>query len=171
MDMVRNAEIEKVVGLRPMDARDLSFLQEVYASTRIEELIPLNWPQEQMTAFLQMQFQAQHAHYQSHFPGADFRIVLREGKPIGRLYVHRTPEEIRIIDIALLPEYRREGIGTYLLKSILAEAAATGRPVRICVERFNPALALYERLGFSKNGDTGVYRQMEWRPQSLHLQG
>ena len=148
----------------------MPFLQQVYSSTRTAELDLVNWTPVQKQAFLEMQFRAQHQHYQAHFAGAEFQIVLCNHQPIGRFYVCRSSNEIRILDIALLPEQRRRGIGSLLLKSVLTEAKDTGKPVRIYVERFNPALSLYERLGFSKIGDTGVYFQMEWVSQQQQNQ-
>jgi Acetyltransferase (GNAT) domain len=75
----------------------------------------------------------------------------------------RAGEEIRIVDIALLPAYCNRGVGTTLLRGLQSEAAAAGKPLRIHVERFNPALRLYERLGFRPIEDKGVYLFMEWR--------
>jgi ribosomal protein S18 acetylase RimI-like enzyme len=77
--------------------------------------------------------------------------------------VARWPEELRVVDIALLPEFRRRGIGTGLLRALLEEEAGRGLPVRIHVERFSPALALYERLGFRLLEDRGVYLFLECR--------
>jgi ribosomal protein S18 acetylase RimI-like enzyme len=116
----------------------------------------------QQEAFLRMQVAAQDAYDREHYPGATFRIILRDGVPIGRLYVARWPDEIRIMDIALLPEHRNAGIGTSLLRELLAGGAATEKRVSIHVERFNPALRLYERLGFRPVADRGVYWLPEW---------
>ena len=151
--------------LRPIRPEDQPFLYEVYASTRLEELAPLGWNADQQAAFLTQQFNAQHQYYQANYPGADFQIILVNDQPAGRIYVDRRIDEIRLIDIALLPEYRNGGIGSRLLKDLLAEAARAGKPVRIHVEKFNPALRLYERLGFSISDDRGVYWFMEWRPR------
>ena len=85
------------------------------------------------------------------------------------MYVLRDPTELKIIDIALLPEFRRAGIGSKLLTQLLVEAAITGVPVRIYVEVFNPAMRLYERLGFVRIASTGVYYQMEWRPPGMEV--
>ena len=85
--------------------------------------------------------------------------------PVGRLYVARWQDEIRIVDIALLPPYRNTGLGTTILRDLLAEAAVAHKPVRIHVEKFNPALRLYERLGFVPIADKGVYLFMEWTPR------
>ena len=152
------------ITLRPVTSDDEPFLYRVYASTREDELAPLGWDETQKEAFLRMQFNAQHVFYQEQFTSADFNIILAEDKPIGRLYVDRRDDEIRIVDIALLPEHRNSGIGSALLDDLLTEAAAVSKPVRIHVERFNPALRLYDRLGFIQVGDNGVYYLMEWSP-------
>jgi GNAT superfamily N-acetyltransferase len=153
------------LSLRSICPEDESFLRRVYASTRLEGLAPLGWSTEQRVAFLDQQFDAQNYHYQIHYAGAEFQIILLDERPVGRLYVARRPDQILVIDIALLPEYRNAGIGSRLLGSLLDEAAATGKPVRIHVEKLNPALRLYERLGFSIVQDRGVHWSMEWVPR------
>jgi ribosomal protein S18 acetylase RimI-like enzyme len=153
------------IALRPISPGDEELLYRIYASTREEELAPVGWSPEEKVAFLRQQFTAQHRYYQEHYVDSRFDIVLADGLPIGRLYVARWTREIRLIDIALLPAYRRRGIGGALLRELLAEGEASGRPVTIHVEVYNPALALYERLGFRKVADRGVYQLMEWRPR------
>jgi ribosomal protein S18 acetylase RimI-like enzyme len=108
-----------------------------------------------------MQFDAQATWYAAHYEGATFDVVVVEGEPAGRLYVHRGEREIRIVDIALLPEYRGRGVGTSLLGKLLAEADLAGKSVTIHVERLNPALQLYQQLGFSLAEDKGVYLFLE----------
>jgi GNAT superfamily N-acetyltransferase len=152
------------VAFRPIQPDDEPFLYRLYASTREAELRPVPWTSEQKAAFLRQQFQAQHAFYQEQYRDTRFEVILRDGQPIGRLYVARWADEIRIVDIALLPEHRGGGIGTGILRDLLAEAAAAGKRVRIHVERLNPARRLYERLGFAPVEDKGVYVLMEWRP-------
>jgi ribosomal protein S18 acetylase RimI-like enzyme len=152
------------VTLRPIEPDDTAFLYQVYASTRQAELALVNWEEAQKEAFLRMQFTAQHRYYQEHYPDAAFQVILCDSHPAGRLYVDRWPDEIRIVDIALLSEYRGAGIGTALLRALQAEAAKIGKRVSIHVEQFNPALRLYARLDFSRIADRGVYYLMEWTP-------
>lgn len=155
-----------VVGLRAATAEDEPFLYTVYASTRAEELALVDWDDRQKSAFVQMQFTAQHRYYHEHFADAAFQIVECEGIPAGRLYVARWPSEVRIIDIALLPRFRNRGIGSGLLGQLQREAADTGNRLSIHVERMNPALNLYTRLGFQVTADQGVYLLMEWTPSA-----
>lgn len=152
------------ITLRPIQPEDMTFLCEVYASTRQEELAMVEWDEAQKTAFLQMQFAAQHTYYQENYTNAVFLVILLDGQPVGRLYVARWAEEIRLIDVALLPAYRGAGIGSGLLRALMAEAAQAGKPLRIHVEKQNPALRLYERLGFRPIVDRGVYWFLEWSP-------
>jgi GNAT superfamily N-acetyltransferase len=158
MPLTRDA----VVTLRPVSPDDRAFLLALYASTREVELALVDWDAAQKAAFVQMQFDAQHAYYQEHYSGATFDVVLAGGEPAGRLYVSREADEIRIVDIALLPVHCNRGIGTTLLRGLQSEAAAAAKPLRIHVERFNPALSLYHRLGFRQVADRAVYLFMEW---------
>jgi ribosomal protein S18 acetylase RimI-like enzyme len=148
--------------LRPVRAGDERHLFAVYASTRAEELAQVGWDDTQKEAFLRMQFEAQRKFYESEYPGAEFQLILVADQPAGRFYVHRREKEIRVMDVALLPEYRKRGIGTALLKEILAEGERTSRRVTIHVESFNPAQRLYARLGFVRVASHGVYHLLQW---------
>jgi ribosomal protein S18 acetylase RimI-like enzyme len=157
------------VTFRPIAPDDMDFLLRVYRSTREEELaMVMDWTAEQKDAFVRHQSDAQHAWYRDHYEGAQFDVVLIDGAPAGRLYVHRRNREIRLVDITLLPEFRKGGIGTSLLRDLLTEGEAAGKPVTIHVEVFNPAMRLYERLGFSPIEERGPYRLMEWKPSQLN---
>jgi ribosomal protein S18 acetylase RimI-like enzyme len=156
------------IHLRAATGDDLAFLAGVYASTREEELRPVPWSGEQKLAFLRMQFEAQHAEYHGRYPDASFEVIELDGTPAGRLYVHRRDHEIRIVDISLLPDHRGNGAGTSLLENLIRESESVGKPLTIHVETRNPALRLYQRLGFRPIGETGVYLLME-RPLSQTL--
>jgi ribosomal protein S18 acetylase RimI-like enzyme len=145
------------VRLRPLEPGDMPFLASLYASTREQELAQLPWSAEEKAAFLSFQFNCQHQHYLRHYPEARLDIIEREREPIGRLYLAPLPGEIRIMDIALIPSARRHGIGTRLLEAVLERAESDRRSVSIHVERGNPALALYQRLGFEVCEDRGVH--------------
>ena len=86
---------DKGVHFRRITDADLPFLVVVYASTRTEELAVTPWTDAEKVAFLQMQFQAQHAHYQQYYPEADWLVTMREGEDVGRLYIERWPSQHR----------------------------------------------------------------------------
>jgi ribosomal protein S18 acetylase RimI-like enzyme len=151
------------VQLRDATLADTDLLCQVYASTRAEELAVTDWSDAQKAEFCRMQFTAQDAYYRENYPTARFSVIERNGEPAGRLYVDRWAKEIRIMDIALLPEYRGVGIGTHFLRALMEEAGAAGKALSIHVEKFNPALRLYQRLDFRPREDKGIYLLLEWK--------
>jgi ribosomal protein S18 acetylase RimI-like enzyme len=152
------------ITLRSATVTDEEFLLKIHASTRAAEMALVPWSEEQREAFLQMQFNAQHSHYLEQFPRADYKLILADGEPVGRLYVDRDDMAVKILDIAVLPDKRRAGIATFLLTEILAEAKESDIAVRIHVETFNPSLGLFERLGFNRIAEEGINFLLEWRP-------
>jgi ribosomal protein S18 acetylase RimI-like enzyme len=150
--------------LRQVEPRDRDFLFRVYASTRVEELAVVPWDDAEKHAFLRAQFEAQDRWYRENYAQATYEVIVVDGEPAGRLYLHRGETEIRIVDVALLPEHRGHGVGSSVLRDVLTEADAAGKRVTIHVERLNPALRLYERLGFSVAEDKGVYLFLERPP-------
>jgi ribosomal protein S18 acetylase RimI-like enzyme len=156
--------VPSALSLRPATPADRDFLFRLYASTREEELAMVPWPSAAKEAFLRQQFEARTRDYESRFADGDNAIVLRDGTPVGQLWVQRGPELLRMLDVALLPEHRGAGLGTTLLRDLVAEARTRSVPVRLFVLVNNPARRLYERLGFSPVGAAGVYQEMECRP-------
>lgn len=155
------------VSLRPAEVADHPFLYELYCSTRQEELAAWGWDAAQTATFLQFQFRAQQLHYQTQFPHATYEIICHAGQPIGRLILDSSAQELRLVDIALLPAHRNSGIGSALLRDVLATAAQAGRPVRLHVEAHNRARRLYERLGFTLVTTVGPYYLMEKPPSAV----
>ena len=156
------------VAFRPAGDSDREFLAEVYASTREEELAPVPWAEVEKVAFLRSQFEAQDRYYRQHYPAAEYLVVVADGALAGRLYVARLArsQDIRIVDIALLPQFRGHGIGREALAGVLEEGNRLGWRVSIHVERNNRALLFYERLGFRLAEDKGVYLFLVREPVS-----
>src|SRR5690606_16336094 len=125
-----------------------------------------DWSDAQKAQFIAFQFEAQHRHYTTHYHDAHFLVIERDDAAVGRLYLHWRRDDLRIVDIALLPEARGVGIGGALLEALIARAAAQGKGVSIHVEQMNPAMRLYQRLGFVRIGEHGIYHLMAWRPDA-----
>jgi ribosomal protein S18 acetylase RimI-like enzyme len=158
------ALVSQGFALRPETDADIPFLMRLYASTRADELAPIPWTDEQKQAFLAQQFQAQRLHYRNTIEGCVFDILEQRGEPAGRLYLDARQTQLHIVDIALMPDWRGQGVGTAILEALQAAGRAQGKGVGIFVEKFNPALRLYRRLGFTDISDHGVYLEMEWVP-------
>jgi ribosomal protein S18 acetylase RimI-like enzyme len=157
------ANAASAITLRPLLPEDEQFLEEVYQSTRAEELAQIPWSEAQLKMFLKMQLKARDQSYRMHYPGLDDRIILFQDKKVGRLIVVRRDEDIRLADIALLPQFRNSGIGTSLVKDLMMEAKESGKPLRLQVEILNEqARRLYERLGFATTGETVTHFPMEY---------
>ena len=151
------------LSLRPAGTGDEVFLFQVYAGVRREEVAAWGWDPAQQNAFLRMQFALQQRGYAAAYPEAGHWLIVCDHEPAGRLIVLRTEQEIRLVDISLLTEFRRRGIGSTLIRELIDEARTAGKPLRLQVMKSNPAARLYERLGFSITGDMGIYLQMEWK--------
>jgi ribosomal protein S18 acetylase RimI-like enzyme len=152
------------VTIRVETDDDSAFCERLYASTRADELAPVPWPDEAKAQFLRSQYALQRAHYRTHYTGASFLVVEREDRPIGRVYLWQGSSELRIIDIALLPDERGHGLGTLVMSTLIERARDAELVVSLHVEAHNPAQRLYKRLGFRFVEDRGVYHLLEWRP-------
>lgn len=157
-------------SLRAETADDDAFLLALFVSTREAEMEQvLHWTAEQKQTFLAQQFAAQRHHYRTQIAGCSFEVIERHGKPVGRLYLEVRETQIHIVDIALVPESRAQGLGRALIEAFIGTAARSDRGVGIFVEKNNPALGLYRRLGFTEIRDTDFYWEMERVPESGDL--
>lgn len=157
------------VALRAVQPEDGDFLLRVYAASRADEMALVDWDEAQKMAFLRSQFEAQAAQYHARFPDAEYSVILFQDQPVGRFWIGSTPEQIRLLDIAILPEFQNRGIGATLLKSLLAESEQRNLPLRHMVFKMNTdALRFYARFGFSPIEDVGAYIHMERRPTAAN---
>ena len=153
-------------SLRLITDSDRPFLKKVYYSTRETELDSIPWTQDEKDKFIEFQFNAQHNYFLSAYKGVEFLIIVVNNSKMGRLYLWKTERQIRIVDIALLPEFRNKGIGTKILNDLIDESESTGTKLTIHVKHDNPALSFYERLGFNQNDDDGLIYYLERIPEN-----
>ncbi len=154
------------LSLRPASADDAAFLLKVYASTRAEEMAHWGWPPEQQEMFVRMQFHARRQSYLASFPGADHSILVSADGPVGSMIVSRSASEIRLVDIAFLAEHRGRGFGAQVISDLIHESQLLKVPLRLSVLRGNPAIHLYQRLGFVPLPSDAMYIEMEQAPTS-----
>ena len=91
------------------------------------------------------------------FPGVVFLVARGDTLPVaGCVIADRHRDNIRIMNIAVDPAARRQGIGTALLRGVEA-AFPTGDIVLMAEEWNTGAQALYEREGYLRSGSTNDY--------------
>lgn len=154
------------IVLRPQVKEDYAFLTRLYVSIRWHEVQRVEqWDDAMRLAFLEDQYSKQHRHYTAHYTRSDFMIIEQNGEAIGRLLLDRGHvTDLRVVDIALLPQARGQGMGQAFLAAIQDEARSEGKKVSIHVEQENPAKRLYNRMGFRDISQTGPYWLLEWEP-------
>jgi len=153
------------ITMRPVRPEDDPFLYELYASTREEELAPVQWSAAERESFLRMQFAAQKLHYSTAFPDCESLIILHDKRLIGRLMVFRDVTEHHFLEICLLTEYRGCGLGTRIITDLMNECRRMNKPAWFHVEKINhKAMKLYHRLGFVLTGEIPTHYRMGWHP-------
>lgn len=155
------------VAVRPETTLDTDFSAVLYALTRADELAAVDWSDADKEAFCRQQFDAQRAHYRQHYANAQFLLIDVDGVPSGRLYFEQTSKELRLMEITLLIAVRNRGIGGAISGILLRQAHATGIPMGLHVEPFNPARRLYERQGFREVETRGIYLYMTAQPPTV----
>jgi ribosomal protein S18 acetylase RimI-like enzyme len=158
------------VTLRPVTSEDDEFLLAVYTSTRADELAQVEWAPGQKEAFVRWQFELQRNEYDTRYPTARYQVVLVNNQPAGRIWIGEDETQIRLLDIGLLEGFQNRGIGTVLLRELIAEAMEKHKPLRHMVFMLNDnAFRFYERLGFVTIDDLGAYKHMEWKSSESTL--
>ena len=154
------------ITFRAVNEEDQEFLLHLYSTTRAEEIEAWGWSEAQARLFLEMQFTARQRSYQAMYPGATYTLILKDGQPVGQQIADRGAKSIRLIDIAILPQYRGAGIGTLLLKDLVDESRSKKVPIELKVSKSNTAAArLYERMGFIRLGEDAMYYEMMRNPE------
>jgi len=155
---------DKSLTLRPLTSEDSPFLVRLYKSGRGDDLRELGWDESRIDDFLEMQYQAQRTFDEQDYAKATDQLILWSGNRAGRLLVESRENEIRCVDLALLPEFRNRGLGTILMRRLQQQAVTAQKPLRLQVIRYSRAINLFERLGFVRTSETGSHFQMEWTP-------
>lgn len=147
-------------GLRLEADDDGEFLRDLFASVRGPDFAMAGWPPEMLAPFLATQFQFQARHYAGAYPDAARYVLTHRGEPMGRLFLHVGSDAIRVVDVALLPQFRGGGLGASLLRAV--QAAADGFAITLSVNVGSAAHRLYQRLGFAEIAGNEVAWEMCW---------
>lgn len=154
------------ITTRMATAEDEEFLFSLFAAAKTADFAALGLDAEQLRPLLEMQYRARRFSYGKDFPAAvDMILCLEDGTAVGRHLVERQAKCYRTIDLAVLPEYRKRGVGTWALRRIHQVAALERVACRLSVLKSNPALRLYEELGYLRVSADELTYEMEWQPR------
>jgi ribosomal protein S18 acetylase RimI-like enzyme len=152
------------VTTRAATQDDDAFLFALFQAVRSPEFAQAALPPAQLAMLLSIQFAGQKQSYGAQYPGGH-DIVLLDGKPIGRIWLHRAPSEHHLVDISLLPEFQNRGIGAALIAEAIAAARAAGVRLSCSVAVTNRgSLRFHQRLGFRIVGQDEVYYDLAVEP-------
>ena len=149
------------VTLRSVSPSDESFCYRLYEALQIERLGWQNWNGPERDGLLRLSYNGFKLTYQN-IPGVEDQVIAEEEEPVGRLVLIHRDREVRLADIALLPEARNRGLGTACLRLVMERARLAGKVVRLQVSQNNQAQTLYKRLGFVATGFNELDIEMEW---------
>lgn len=152
------------LSLRPMSAADNVFNEGLYRTTR-DDLRLLDAEEDFIESLIDAQRQAQTQGYGDMFPNAMYFVVEHHNERIGRVVLDFGQNEIRVVDIALIPAARGKGYGSEILQAVQRVAGKVMAPVVLSV-RFDhlPAKQLYGGLGFVVEEAQIPYEHMVWYP-------
>ena len=145
-----------------------SLAYRLFAVDKLAEFAAIGVPQLQAEELVQMQWRGRTLTYANQYPGAeDWTISLEDGTPVGRYLLQKTSQSVRMVDFAILPEWRGRGIGTQVLQRLIQNTATNGSIFSLRVEKNNRALYLYKRLGLNIISSDEISFEMEWKPDRI----
>jgi ribosomal protein S18 acetylase RimI-like enzyme len=97
---------------------------------------------------LDLDMDAQIVGFRQRWDVTQVRIITRDGTDIGWLQSFVKDGALFLGQLFVDGTLRGRGIGTHLVEGLIEEAAKASRAVTLGVVKTNPALRLYERLGF-----------------------
>ena len=153
-----------MLELRLATGPDQAFLRALHAARRAGEFTAVGLAPAALQALLAMQYEAQARAYALAYPEASRQLVLWQGRPVGALWWHAGPGQLRLLDIGLLPTRCGQGLGSACLRRLQQQACERGQVLLLQVAEDNPARRLYARLGFQVLRRQGLHLEMCWPP-------
>ena len=154
------------VRLRQESALDETFVRNLIIETIADELGAAAWPEAMRNHLLDIQYNARRHSGRPTSPQSASYIIEADAEDAGWLVTTTLPDEIWLAEIMVLNALRGKGIGTAVIRGILADAAQIQVRARLNVNKTNHgAIRLYERLGFRPIDGNEVRQVMECLPR------
>ena len=150
--------------LRPRRPDDADFLYALFRSHMLTSVAAMPVDDAVKESLLAMQFRSQTMTYRTHYAGARFDILERDGVPFGQLVLHEAAGVATVVDFALMPSERGRGLGTAVMARLLEWVGERCAAARLSILWNNEAsLRMTRRVGFVQVGETPPHVEMEWR--------
>ena len=153
------------VTQRRAGSEDALLLYELFSTSRAVEFAAMGLTGEQYRPLLEMQYRGRAMTCAAQYPEAEDWIVCMEyGTAVGNYLLAGTSAGPRMIDLAVLPQWRGKGIGTQVLRQAAHRSAAAGEILSLRVMKGNQAMRLYTRVGFQVASEDETSCEMIWQP-------
>ena len=153
-----------MIHCRPITEGDEPFIRRLITETLFQELAAWAWPEPMREQMLEIQYRVKRQGIAANYATAEVSVIESDATPVGWMVVAAADADLHIVEIAVLPESRGKGFGAAALRAVMKEADRRGVPVRLNVNTGNPAVRLYERLGFRRSGGSEVQDFMVREP-------
>lgn len=131
-----------LIAFRPARSQDFDYCRRIYFGE-------MGW----IIRELHLDELAQAESFQKQWDQTQVRIITLQGADIGWLQSFTQDDELFIAQVFVERPHQRRGIGTEVMKSLMNEAEQLNQTIRLNVVKINPAIRLYERLGFRISGE------------------
>jgi len=151
-------EVRRVpFALRPATQDDEDFAWQIFKLTMQESIAAVwgGWDDVRWNTF-----------FRRHYQLSLTRIIVVDGRDVGIRRVEERPDEVWLDTVEIAPEQQGRGLGSTIVRAVLADARSRNRAVGLQVNRANRARLLYERLGFIEVGSTDTHHLMRAEPDA-----
>src|SRR5579863_1070506 len=125
------------ITLRPAYAHDFDYCASLYFSGMKAIIQELN-----------LDMAAQATGFRQQWELTQVRIIKLDGVDVGWLQSNTIGDTVFLAQLFVDGPFQRQGIGTQVMNYLIGEATRVRQAVTLAVVKINPALRLYERLGF-----------------------
>jgi len=152
------------IQLKKKNETDSEFLLQLMGEIKIAELNAYSWPEHMKNQLIEMQYKGYEQMIKNEYPNAEDYIIMVDNENAGRLQLDINDNSMCIVNISLMPAFHGKGIGSKIIKDVLAEADMKNKPVYLEVDKVNPAFNLYKRIGFDICGEDEIKYSMKYLP-------
>lgn len=163
------ADLPNGIRLRMTRSADAVLERNLHDSSR-NDLQLIDGDREFIRSVMDFQYQAKNVGHGDSYPDAHYYMIEKAGDVVGRLVIDFGHNEVRVVDITVLPAWHGQGIGQTVIQAMQKVAGSLRLPVVLTALLNNqPALSLYRKLGFRLDPDNrpgDIRLLLRWEPDA-----